>query len=107
MMSEGNNLSFPHAVLTPLPNERPTASTRELLQQEVSTNAISVPSARRNRAIGHYSLVVSAEKYFAASEVIFDPPISPGAAPVHPPQSTAAQIVKISFVCSSILKNQV
>jgi hypothetical protein len=90
MMSEGNNLSFPHAVLAPLPNERPTASTLEILQQELSANAISVPSARGNGALGHYALVVSAQKYLAAAEAIFDPPISPGAAPVHPPQSTAA-----------------
>jgi hypothetical protein len=96
MMSEGNNIPFPHAVLTPLPNDRPTASTLELLQQELSANAISVPSARGNAALGHYALVVSAAKYVTAAAVAFDPPVSPGIAPVHPAQGTAAQITEIN-----------
>jgi hypothetical protein len=96
MMSEANNIPFPHAVLTPLPNERPTASTLELLQQELSANAISVPSARGNGSLGHYALVVSNAKYVLAEAVAFDPPVSPGVAPVHPPQGTAAQITEIN-----------
>jgi hypothetical protein len=44
MMLEDNNIPFLREVLMPLPNNRPTASCLELLQQELSANKISVPT---------------------------------------------------------------
>jgi hypothetical protein len=95
MMSEA--ITFPHDVLTPLSNQRPTVSSLEILQQELSTNAISIPSPRGNGTLGHYALVVPAATYATASGgIAFVPPVSPGAAPAHPNPATAAQITEIN-----------
>jgi hypothetical protein len=94
MTSEGYNNTFPHALLTLLPTQRPTAAILELLQQEVGANAISVPSSRGNGTLGHYALVVSPAKYVLSAQVQFVPPPAPGAAPVHLPTATGAQITK-------------
>jgi hypothetical protein len=40
--------------------------------------------------------VVSAAKYVLAAGEAFDPPVSPGAAPIHPNNATAAQITEIN-----------
>jgi hypothetical protein len=93
MTSEGSN-AFPHAVLTPLPPQRPTAAVLELLQQEVSANAISVPSSRGNGLLGHYALVVSPARYMLASGVAFIAPESPGIAPVHAANATGHMITE-------------
>jgi hypothetical protein len=86
--------NFPHAVLTPLAKHRPTVSALALLRQELNTNAISVPSARGNGALGLYALVVSAATYTTDAAVAFDPPVNPGVAPVIPPAATAAIITE-------------
>jgi hypothetical protein len=82
MTSEIQSNNFPHAVLTLL--------ALELLQQEVSANAISVLSARGNSTLGHYALVVMPAKYVLAANIAFDHLQPPGAAPVHEiaPRST-------------------
>jgi hypothetical protein len=89
MTSEGFNNTFPRAVLTPLPAQRPTAALLELLQ-------LQVPSARGNGTLGHYALVVSNAKYVLAAQVQFDPPIAPPAAPVHAPNETGAVITEVN-----------
>jgi hypothetical protein len=94
MTSEMNSNNFPRAVLTPLSTHRPTAAALELLQPEVSANAISVPSARGNGTLGHYALVVSPEKYVLAANVVFDHPQPPGAAPIHGATPTGQQIAE-------------
>jgi hypothetical protein len=66
----------------------------ELIQQEVSANAISVPSSRGNRTLGHYALVVSPVLYVQAATVQFIAPVAPGAAPIHLAGATAAQITE-------------
>jgi hypothetical protein len=93
MTTEINN-SFPHAVLTPLPQHRPTAAVLELLQQEISANAISVPSTRGNGTLGHYALVVTPALYTQAAAIPFIAPLAPGPAPIHQAGATAAQITE-------------
>jgi hypothetical protein len=93
MTSEASSNNFPHAVLTPLRDQRPTVSSLRLLQKQINANAVSVPSARGNGVLGHYALVVSPATYQNASNGIpFIPQVNPGAAPVHPNNATAAQI---------------
>jgi hypothetical protein len=95
MTSEISTTHFPHAVLTPLANSRPSAATLELLQQELSANAIAIPSARGNGTLGHYALVVDAATYTAAANnTPFIAPIFPGAAPIHAAAATGAQITE-------------
>jgi hypothetical protein len=87
--------TFPHAVLTELPNERPTLHTLKLLHIEINANAVSVPSNRGNGTLGHLALVVTPATYnIASNNVAFIPPPNPGAAPVHPPQATQAIITE-------------
>ena len=97
MTSEVSSSNFPHAVLTPLPNQRPTVPALELLLQELNANAISVPSARGNGSLGLYALVVSPATYLAATglaAVPFVAPVNPGVAPVIPPAATQAIITE-------------
>lgn len=93
-MSENVTNNFPHVVLTSLPNERPTRLTLKLLQIEVNSNAVSVPSNRGNGALGHLAIVVSPATYMAASTNIpFLAPPHPGAAPNHNVQPATAPII--------------
>lgn len=86
---------FPHDVLTPLPNERPTVATLRLLNQEITTNAISVYSTGGNGLLGHYALVANNATYLAASNnVPFVAPVHPGQNPVHLAGATSAQITE-------------
>jgi hypothetical protein len=94
MTSEGIFNTFPNAVLTPLPLQRPTAQTIELLQQEVSTNAISVFSTRGNGMLGHFALAVQPAVYNAAAGVNFDPPLPAVPGSIHPVGATAPIITK-------------
>jgi hypothetical protein len=94
MMDVSYHNSFPHAVLTPLPPQRPTAATLELLQQQLSANTISVPTARGNGLLGHYSLVVTPVEYTIAAQIQFIPPHAPGVAPVHQQGATSAQFTE-------------
>jgi hypothetical protein len=94
MANQVNINYFPHAVLTPLANQRPTAATLGLLQQELTANAISVTSARGNGLLGHYALVVSPAKYLAAAGVAFVTPVNPGNALVIQMPATAHVIAE-------------
>jgi hypothetical protein len=93
MAETGIITNFPHAVLTPLPNERPTQQLLHHLHREINANAASVHSNRGNGALGHLALVVPEETYLNISNgVLFEPPVNPGAAPTHAPLATGAQI---------------
>lgn len=95
MAETGITTNFPHSVLTPLPNERPTQQTLHQLHRELNANAASVHSNRGNGILGHLALVVPDATYLNASNgVLFDPPVNPGANPVHLPQATQAQIAE-------------
>lgn len=86
---------FPHPILTPLGSEAPTVASLKLLHKQINANAISVPSARGNGALGHYILVVDAATYTAratpvgaAAPVVFIVPVNPGPTAVHAPGAT-------------------
>jgi hypothetical protein len=96
MTTEVSTMNFPHAVLTPLTNQRPTVSALEILRQELNTNAISVPSNRGNGLLGLYALVVSPATYTAAAGINFIPPTNPGVAPVIPAQATGSMITEVN-----------
>jgi hypothetical protein len=67
-MSETNFATiFPHPVLTLLSQQPPTQATLQILNQEINANVISIPSARGNGLLGHYSLVTDAATYTAAA----------------------------------------
>jgi hypothetical protein len=51
--------TFPHEVLTPLPNTRPTVASLLLLNQEIAANAVSVYTTRGDGVLGHYALVAT------------------------------------------------
>lgn len=93
-MTENVTNNFPHVVLTSLPNERPTRLSLRLLQMEVNSNAVSVPSNRGNGALGHLAIVVSDATYqVASSNIPFIAPPHPGAAPNHNVQPTSGPII--------------
>jgi hypothetical protein len=96
MTTEVSTMNFPHAVLTPLANQRPTVSALEILRQELNTNAISIPSNRGNGLLGLYALVVSPATYTAAAGVVFNPPTNPGIAPIIPVQATIPMITELN-----------
>lgn len=96
-MATEASTSFPHDVLTPLPNERPTVATLRLLKQELTANAVSVHSLRGNGLLGHYALVVDDATYnIATTNIPFIQPAHPGQQPVHPAGATNAQITEVN-----------
>jgi hypothetical protein len=96
-MATETKATFPHDVLTPLPNERPTVASLRKLKQEITANAISVYSIGGNGRLGHYALVVDNATYLAASNnIAFIAPVHPGANPVHPAAATGPQITEIN-----------
>ena len=101
-MTESN---FPYPTLTPLSNDTPTVATLKTLHKQLNANAISVPSAQGNGALGHFRLVVSAAVYTAraaegapagAPAVFFDVPVNPGASATHAVGATGAQIAEVN-----------
>jgi hypothetical protein len=89
--------AFPHANLPSFHGTRPNYSLLKPFHAALNANAISVPSDGGNGALGHLALVVPAARYNALSgDVAFLPPVNPGAAPVHPDGSTAAQITEVN-----------
>jgi hypothetical protein len=87
--------TFPHDVLTPLPNKRPTVADLLLLNQEITANAVSVHSLGGNGLLGHYALVVDPATYqLASNNVAFVAPAHPGPNPVHIAGATSAQITE-------------
>jgi hypothetical protein len=92
-MTSETKTVFPHDVLIPLPNERPTVSSLLLLNQEITANAVSVHSLGGNGDLGHYALVADDATYLAASNnVAFVAPVHPGADPIHAAGATGPVI---------------
>jgi hypothetical protein len=55
---------------------------------------MSIPSARGGGCHGHLAITITPAKYLALTEVVFDPPLNPGATPDHPAAATTAQITE-------------
>ena len=83
--------SFPYPTLTSI-SEKPTPSTLQIIERELTANAMEVPSTRGGGDHGHAALVTSPEDYLNMTGVAFVPPQHPGQAPVHAPNATNAQI---------------
>lgn len=94
MANEVTTNHFPHVVLTPLANSRPTVAALRLLHQELNANAIAIPSRRGNGALGHFRLVVPAAEYLARATVPFVEPTHPGNVPEHAAGATGPQITE-------------
>jgi hypothetical protein len=90
-MTSETKTVFPHDVLTPLSNERPTVASLLLLNQEITANAVSVHTLGGNGDLRHYALVEDAATYLTASNnVAFVTPVHPEANPIHVVRATAA-----------------
>jgi hypothetical protein len=88
---------FPQATLPSFHGTRPNYSLLKPFHATLNANAISVPSDGGNGALGHLALVVPAACYNALSGgIAFLPPVNPGAAPLYPDGSTAAQITEVN-----------
>lgn len=85
--------TFPHPALTAIVRA-PTNHSLQTLQQELYANARAVHSTRGGGENGHLAIVMPPEAYLARTGHAFVPPIHPGAAPVHGPGATAAQITE-------------
>jgi hypothetical protein len=88
-------LTFPRPILTPL-TTKPNNSSLQVLQRGLYANACAVHSTHGGGAYSHLAIIMPAADYLARAGVIFDLPIHPGNAPVHPVQSTQAQITKMN-----------
>jgi len=95
-MTESVATQFPHPELTQLLSheETPNHASLLLLHKELNANAMSVPSIRGSGQHGHLILTINAATYLALGAIAFDIPQHPGAAPVHPAQSTATAITE-------------
>jgi hypothetical protein len=74
-------MRFPKPILTPI-KDVPMYETIAKLEKEINSNTMSIPSARGGGQHGH--LAITPAKYLALTEVVFDPPLSPGATQKHP-----------------------
>lgn len=87
------SLTFPHPILTPI-TSKPTNSSLQVLQRELYANARAIYSIRGGGAHGHLAIIMPDADYLARIGVAFLVPIHPGPAPIHPANSTAAQITE-------------
>lgn len=95
-MAEYFNNIFPHPTLTIFSTTTPSQATLRILHQELNANAIAIPSARGNGALGHFALVTSAANYLTLALVPFLAPDHPGVAPIHAANATGAQITEVN-----------
>ena len=85
-------ITFPISSLTPIPEDiRSNFSNLTLLQTELNSNAMSVPSAINSK--GHLVLTQSVFDYRASDPgVTFSPPLNTGLTTNHPRGATADEI---------------
>lgn len=93
MAASDSQLTFPHAELSPIVGE-PTNTSLQLLRRQLYANARSIDSTRGGGNNGHLAILMSDAAYLARAGVAFVIPAHPGAAPVHAPAATAAQIAE-------------
>jgi hypothetical protein len=95
MTSEANT-TFPHDVLTPLANKRPSVAALHKLNQEITANALSVHSLGGNGLLGYYALVVDQATYLTAyGNIPFDIPVHPGVLPTHAAGTTNVMMTNV------------
>ena len=101
-MSKNTNITscFPIATLTPVVAEDahgPSYTTLDVMQTEINSNAMSVPTRVANGDLGYLALVISEAKFFVHSGgITYIAPTSPPEAPVHPAGATSSQITEIN-----------
>lgn len=82
---------------------KPTNATLKLLQKELNSNAMSVPSIRGGGIHGHLSLTISATDYLSIANEPFLAPVHPGLNPIHAANATAPQITEANRQYAALL----
>jgi hypothetical protein len=97
-------ISFPLPVLTPV-NGEPNYASLQLLQSELSSNAMSQFSNRGGGAHGHLGVLLSAAQYnvIATNNTPFFPPIHPGPTLVIPLGATDQQVRETTRLYTSTI----
>ena len=85
---------FPNPSILPIVGE-PTYETITAVARQLKANAASVQTELGGGALGHLAIVMSPVVYATLSATPFVNPVNPGALPVIPPGTTAAQIQAI------------
>jgi hypothetical protein len=94
MSSPSATLTFPHPDLTKIVGP-PANKTLQVLQKQLFANARAIHSTRGGGAYGHLALVMPEPAYLVRTNGIpFEPPIHPGAMPIHGEQPTGNQITE-------------
>jgi hypothetical protein len=84
---------FPHNSLRKVTGE-PMFEDLKIILCYLNTNTMIVSSYEGGGWHGHLGLILTNDKYFALATDIFTAPENPGATPVHPYNSTSAQIAE-------------
>jgi hypothetical protein len=93
-------VSFPTVTVTLIasPIISPSYATICITQTELSRNTASIHSNSDSDIHGHLALTIPPAEYstITTGGHIFDAPVNPPIAPVHPPGATAPQITEIN-----------
>jgi hypothetical protein len=84
---------FPHNILLKVTGE-PTFEDLKIIRRYLNTNTMSVSSYEGGGWHVRLGLIMTNDEYFALAMDVFTAPENPGATPVHPYNSTAAQIAE-------------
>jgi hypothetical protein len=97
-------ITFPLPVLTPV-NGEPNYASLQLLQSELSSNAMSQFSNRGGGAHGHLGVLLSATEYntIATNNTPFFPPVHPGPTLVIPLGATDQQVRETTRIYTSTI----
>jgi hypothetical protein len=74
--------------------DKPTNASIQVLQRELYANSRAIYSTRGGGNNGHLTLIMPAADYLARVGEPFIAPMHPGAAPIHAPAATSAQITE-------------
>ena len=89
------SIVFPKDVLTPIKG-KPSASSLQILQQELYQNARAIPTTLGGGSLGHLGLVMTPAEYLLRpTAVVFVHPVAPGVLPAQGPGATAAQLFEV------------
>jgi hypothetical protein len=104
-MAESVEHQFPHPELTSLSaTSTPTTTSLKLLRKEINANAMSITSTRGGGQYGHLALTTPAADFLLLSGTAFTPPVHPGPAPIHEPNSTQHRITEVNRAYAANLK---
>ena len=93
-MPNNNAFTFPVGTLTPLSDDGPpTFASLQVLQTELNSNAMSVPSTT-STGYGHLVLTVPPEEYAVVDPTDFPPPANPGLVPTYARNASAEAIAE-------------